>query len=348
MTAFVRAEKGPQPVLEFDNLKIDLFTETASVRAVDGAALQVYPGEILAIVGESGSGKTVLTLGSLGLLPEGVSIIMQGTANCCGLDLTDGGNSARTILRNGQAGIVFQDPISALNPMKRIGPQICAQTVRLRGVSKSAGKDLALQLLRRTGIPDPDDRYHRYPHELSGGMLQRAMIALALAGQPRVLIADEPTTALDATVQAQILELIRDIRQSEDLAVVLITHDIGVVAAVADRVVVLYAGRVAETGAVEDVLLTPAHPYTQGLLAAVPDIRATAGTAGDGIPGTPPDQTRLAIGCPFVPRCTQAIDRCRTASPQLERARCRKADHLTACHVANAVSLGCRDAGLRD
>ena len=339
-TASVRAENAPKPVLEFDNLKIDLFTETASVRAVDGAALQVFPGEILAIVGESGSGKTVLTLGSLGLLPEGVSIVMQGRAKCCGLDLMDGGESARSILRTGKAGIVFQDPISALNPMKRIGPQICAQTVRLRNVTRSTGKRLALQLLRRTGIPDPDDRYYRYPHELSGGMLQRAMIALALAGNPRVLIADEPTTALDATVQAQILELIRDIRQSEDLAVVLITHDIGVVAALADRVVVLYAGKVAETGTVEDVLLTPVHPYTQGLLTAVPDIRATTGTAGDGIPGTPPDQTQLGIGCPFAPRCVQAIDRCRTTSPQLKRAGFGEAGHLAACHVANAANSG--------
>ena len=324
----------------FADLCIDLYTETASVRAVNGASLQVHQGEILAIVGESGSGKTVLTLGTLGLLPEGVSIVMNGVARCCGYDLIDGTNSAREILRRGQAGVVFQDPISALNPMKRIGPQICAQTVRLRGVSKSEGRRIALDLLRRTGIPDPGDRYDRYPHEMSGGMLQRAMIALALAGNPKVLIADEPTTALDATVQAQILELIRDIRSTEGLAVVLITHDIGVVASAADRVVVLYAGKVAETGAVDEVLLTPVHPYTRGLLAAVPDVRSDSGTGAEGIPGTPPDQTRLGIGCPFAPRCAVAIDTCRTITPRLATVGRDSPDHLAACHVANPASVG--------
>ena len=340
MSVSERAPDGRRPILEFKDLRIDLYTETASVRAVDGASFKVHPGEILAIVGESGSGKTVLTLGTLGLLPEGVSIVMNGTAKCCGYDLIDGPNSAREILRSGQAGVVFQDPISALNPMKTIGPQIRAQTVRFRGVSKSEGRKLALELLRRTGIPDPEDRYNRYPHEMSGGMLQRAMIALALSGKPRVLIADEPTTALDATVQAQILELIRDIRKSEGLAVVLITHDIGVVASVADRVVVLYAGRVAETGTVEDVLLEPVHPYTRGLLAAVPDIRSESGAGVNGISGAPPDQTRLGIGCPFAPRCVDTIDACRTITPRLIEVGSVSPGHRAACHVTNPASRG--------
>ena len=335
MTAPALAPAERRPILEIENLEIDLYTETASVRAIDGASLAVHPGEILAIVGESGSGKTVLTLGTLGLMPEGVSIVTNGTARFGGQDLTGGAEPARAILKSGQAGVVFQDPMSALNPMKRIGPQICAQTVRLRGVSKSDGRKLALDLLRRTGIPDPEDRYRRYPHEMSGGMLQRAMIALALAGTPRVLIADEPTTALDATVQAQILDLIRDIRRTEGLAVVLITHDIGVVASVADRVVVLYAGRVAETGTVDDVLLAPVHPYTRGLLAAVPDVRSDTGTTVEGIPGTPPDQTRLGIGCPFAPRCAVRLDSCRMTTPRLATAGTDSPDHLAACHVAN-------------
>ena len=340
MTTPIAPPEERQPILVFADLRIDLYTETASVRAVDGASFQVHHGEILAIVGESGSGKTVLTLGTLGLLPEGVSIVMNGVARCCGYDLVDGTNSAREILRRGQAGVVFQDPISALNPMKRIGPQICAQTVRLRGVSKSEGRRIALDLLRRTGIPDPGDRYDRYPHEMSGGMLQRAMIALALAGSPKVLIADEPTTALDATVQAQILELIRDIRSTEGLAVILITHDIGVVASAADRVVVLYAGKVAETGAVDEVLLTPVHPYTRGLLAAVPDVRSDSGNGVEGIPGTPPDQTRLGIGCPFAPRCAVAVDTCRKITPRLATVGRDSPDHLAACHVANPASVG--------
>ena len=307
------------------------------MRAVDGASLRVYPGEILAIVGESGSGKTVLTLGMLGLLPEGVSVVTSGAARCCGHDLTGGPRAAQAMLRSGKVGVVFQDPSSALNPMRRIGPQIRAQTVRLRGVSPGAGRRVALDLLRRTGIPDPEDRYRRHPHEMSGGMLQRAMIALALAGQPKLLIADEPTTALDATVQAQILELIRDIRATEELAVVLITHDIGVVAAVADRVVVLYAGKVAETGAVEHVLSGPLHPYTRGLLAAVPDVRSRTGAGVEGIPGTPPDQTRLITGCPFAPRCPEAVDPCRAVSPRLEAVEARSPGHQAACHVIAPV-----------
>ena len=340
MTAPNHLTEYSEPILVFADVSIDLYTESASVRAVDGASLQVHHGEILAIVGESGSGKTVLTLGMLGLLPEGVSIVMNGIVRCCGHDLIDDTHAARDILRSGQVGVVFQDPISALNPMKRIGPQICAQTVRLQGVSKSAGRTLALDLLRRTGIPDPEDRYDRYPHEMSGGMLQRAMIALALAGKPRVLIADEPTTALDATVQAQILELIQDIRETEGLAVVLITHDIGVVASVADRVVVLYAGKVAETGPVDDVLLAPVHPYTRGLLGAVPDVRRDAGTEVEGIPGTPPDQTRLGIGCPFAPRCAESILVCRAITPRLETVGLDSPDHLAACHVTNTASRG--------
>ena len=340
MSSSTPGPEGHRPILEFEDLRIDLYTESASVRAVDRASFRVDPGEILAIVGESGSGKTVLTLGALGLLPEGVSIVMSGTARCCGYDLTGDTHSARAILRGGHAGVVFQDPISALNPMKKIGPQICAQTVRLRKVSRSKGRRLALDLLRRTGIPDPEDRYGRYPHEMSGGMLQRAMIALALAGNPRVLIADEPTTALDATVQAQILELIRDIRRTEGLAVVLITHDIGVVASVADRVVVLYAGKVAETGTVEDVLLTPVHPYTKGLLAAVPDIRSESGIGVEGIAGTPPDQTRLGIGCPFAPRCTDTIEACRTVAPLLAAVESAPPGHRAACHVTNPADSG--------
>ena len=335
MTTATHRLEARQPILEYEALRIDLYTENASVRAVDGASFQVHPGEILAIVGESGSGKTVLTLGPLGLLPEGVSMVSSGTARCCGLDLTGAAGSARRLLRSGQVGVIFQDPISALNPMRRIGAQLCAQTVRLRGVSKPEGRQIALDLLSRTGIPDPEDRYHRYPHEMSGGMLQRAMIALALAGKPKVLIADEPTTALDATVQAQILELIKDIRKNEGLAVILITHDIGVVASAADRVVVLYAGRVAETGPVEEVLLTPVHPYTRGLLASVPDVRSDSGKGVEGIPGTPPDQSRLGIGCAFAPRCALSIAACLDLNPHLAEVETGSSGHRVACHVTN-------------
>ncbi len=275
------------PVFEIEDLVIDLYTEQVSVRAVDTASLAVMPGEILAIVGESGSGKTVLTMGPLGLLPEGVSVDIRGKAVCGGQSLLGQSDRALADLRGRNFGVVFQDPISALNPMKKIGPQLMRQAMRLQGVNKAKAHEIALGLLRRTGIPDPEDRYNRYPHEMSGGMLQRAMIALALAGNPRVLIADEPTTALDATVQAQILELIKDIQKQENIAVVLITHDIGVVASVADRVAVLNAGRVVESGTVDQVLTAPVHPYTQGLLASVPDLRASGSEVSEGIPNSP-------------------------------------------------------------
>lgn len=328
------------PVLEFKDLTVDLYTDSTSVRAVDGVSIQVRPGEILAIVGESGSGKTVLTLGPLGLMPEGVSIDVRGTATCCGHDLIDTSGSANKALRSGQVGVIFQDPISALNPMKKIGPQLCKQAMRLRGLSRSEGKKVALDLLNRTGIPDPADRYNRYPHEMSGGMLQRAMIALALVGNPRVLIADEPTTAIDATVQAQILELIKNIQKSQEIAVILITHDIGVVSSVADRVVVLYAGRVAETGTVEQVLIDPVHPYTKGLLASVPDVHSRTDRSVEGIPGTPPDQSQLCTGCPFAPRCQYALEICLEVVPCLEEIGTRSTGHLVACHVAHSTTQG--------
>ena len=259
---------------------------------------------------------------------------MNGTARCCGHDLTNGANSARRILGTGETGVVFQDPISALSPMRRIGPQICTQTARLQGVSKSVGKRLALDLLRRTGIPDPEDRYHRYPHEMSGGMLQRAMIALALAGKPRMLIADEPTTALDAAVQAQILELIRDIRRTEGPAVILITHDIGIVATVADRVVVLYAGKVAETGATESLFSRPGHPYTQALISAVPspDPRVESRRTRIVLKGAPPSPMQPPTGCRFNTPCMQAESVCTRSEPALAA---KSTGTLAACHLVD-------------
>lgn len=328
-----------QPVFEIKDLVIDLYTEQVSVRAVDTASLSVMPGEILAIVGESGSGKTVMTLGPLGLLPEGVSVDIRGSAVCGGQSLLGQSDRALAELRGRNFGVVFQDPISALNPMQKIGPQLMRQAMRLQGVDKAKGHEIALGLLRRTGIPDPEDRYNRYPHEMSGGMLQRAMIALALAGNPRVLIADEPTTALDATVQAQILELIKDIQQQEDIAVVLITHDIGVVASVADRVAVLYAGRVVESGTVAQVLTAPVHPYTQGLLASVPDLRADTTEVSQGIPGSPPDQSHLRTGCPFDLRCSRTLTICATRRPALMPVQ-GDTTHVTACHAAQAELEG--------
>jgi oligopeptide/dipeptide ABC transporter ATP-binding protein len=319
------------PILEIRDLVVDLYAPTVSVRAVDGAGFDVNPGETLAIVGESGSGKTVMTLAPLGLLPEGVRVDLRGGARLEGRELIGMDPRELSRLRGGAIGVVFQDPMSALNPMLKVGPQLAAQARRHRGLSAEAARAAAVSLLARTGIPDPEDRFGRYPHEMSGGMLQRVMIALALAAQPKVLIADEPTTALDATVQAQILDLLRDIQRAERIAIVLITHDIGAVSAAADRVVVLYAGQVAETGPVADVLTDPVHPYTRGLLASVPDFRAPRGAERAEIPGLPPNQAALEPGCRFAERCALAEPACRRRRPPLTALGATRA---VACPVA--------------
>ena len=325
-----------EAVYKVEDLVIDLYTPTVSVRAVDGAGFHVAPGETLAIVGESGSGKTVMTLGPLGLMPEGVAVDLRGKAAVSGRDILALSAKERSALRGGFFGVIFQDPMSALNPMLKIGPQLARQAQLYRGLSAEAARKEGISLLARSGIPDPEDRYNRYPHELSGGMLQRAMIALALASHPRVLIADEPTTALDATVQAQILALIRQIQQEDGVAVVLITHDIGAVSVLADRVMVLYAGQVAEEGAAIDVLTDPVHPYTRGLLASVPDFRSDEASGTREIPGLPPNQARLEPGCRFVERCSYGQASCRTSRPPLVPVLRGTAPRRVACPVVLA------------
>ena len=322
-----------EPVYAVQDLIIDLYTPTVSVRAVDGVSFVVNPGETLAVVGESGSGKTVMTLGPLGLLPEGVTIDLKGAATAAGQELVQMSPRNLSKLRGGQFGVIFQDPMSALNPMLKIGPQLAEQARRFAGLSGQAARAEAVSLLARTGIPDPEDRFDRYPHELSGGMLQRAMIALALAARPRLLIADEPTTALDATVQAQILVLLRQIQKEDGIAVVLITHDIGAVSVLADRVIVIYAGRIAEEGSALDVLTAPVHPYTRGLLASVPDFRSDTASGTREIPGLPPDQTRVLPGCRFADRCPQAEASCRVKRPELIRVGGSGAAHRAACPI---------------
>jgi peptide/nickel transport system ATP-binding protein/oligopeptide transport system ATP-binding protein len=322
-----------EQVYSVENLVIDLHTPVASVRAVDGVSFSVTAGETVAVVGESGSGKTVMTLGPLGLLPEGIAIDMRGTAIIEGNNLLSMTTRQLSVLRGRGFGIIFQDPMSALNPMLKVGPQLASQAERFAGLSRAEAKREAVSLLARTGIPDPEDRYNRYPHELSGGMLQRVMIALALAGKPRVLIADEPTTALDATVQAQILDLLRQIQREDGIAIILITHDIGVVASIADRVVVLYAGQVAEEGSADDVLTNPLHPYTRGLLASVPDFRSEERGPAHEIPGMPPNQLALEPGCRFEARCPNSIPECMKRRPALATVSGNGELHRVACPV---------------
>ena len=320
-------------VYEVRDLVIDLYTPTVSVRAVDGAGFQVAAGETLAIVGESGSGKTVMTLGPLGLMPEGVAVDLRGQAQADGKNILTLSPRELSALRGGFFGVIFQDPMSALNPMLKIGPQLARQAQLFQGLSADAARKEAVSLLARSGIPDPEDRYDRYPHELSGGMLQRAMIALALAARPRVLIADEPTTALDATVQAQILALIRQIQKEDGIAVILITHDIGAVSVLADRVMVLYAGQVAEEGAAVDLLTDPLHPYTRGLLASVPAFRSETASGTKEIPGLPPNQSQLEPGCRFADRCDRVQPTCHSQRPALVAVTRGSAPRRVACPV---------------
>lgn len=341
MTAPTQALQRGQPLYAVEHLTVDLYAAQQAIRAVDDCSFAIHAGETLAIVGESGSGKTVLTLGPLGLMPEGVSTAIRGAARTPEGDLSGRAKRGRAGLLGKEFGVVFQDPSSALNPMRRIGPQLAAQARRFGGVSAGAAKADAVAQLRRVGIADPADRYGCYPHELSGGMRQRAMIALALAGRPRVLLADEPTTALDATVQAQILDLLKRIQAEERLAVILITHDIGVVAGLADRVAVMYAGRIVEEGDAVEVLERPVHPYTQALLASVPDLQSPIGTRLREIEGLPPDLSGLRPGCHFAPRCFAAIESCRATRPALAQVPSGGPGHRVACPVMlGGVAVG--------
>ena len=330
------------PPYAVDHLTVDIYTAHQTIRAVDDCSFTIQVGETLAIVGESGSGKTVMTLGPLGLMPEGVSIDIRGTARTPEGELLGGAGSRRAGLRGKEFGVVFQDPSSALNPMLRVGPQLAAQARRFGGIGRKDSRADAVSQLRRVGIADPERRYSCFPYELSGGMRQRVMIALALAGRPHVLVADEPTTALDATVQSQILELLMQIQAQERLAILLITHDIGAVAGLADRVVVMYAGRIVEEGSVDDVLKRPAHPYTQGLLDSVPDLRSPIGVRLREIEGTPPDLSTLAPGCHFAPRCFAAAPACSTDRPMLAPVPYGATGHRAACPVMMSRA---RDAG---
>jgi peptide/nickel transport system ATP-binding protein len=281
---------------------------------VRGVDLEVGPGEVVALVGESGSGKTVSALALLDLLPRTARVQMDAGV-LAGHDLTRIGEHGLRDLRGSQVGMIFQDPLSSLNPVQKVGAQI-AEAVRLqRGLRGRAAKQAAIELLTQVGIPDPAARYDEYPHQFSGGMRQRAMIAIALAGSPPLLIADEPTTALDVTVQAQILELIAELQAKHQMGVLMITHDLGVVAGIADRVYVMYAGRVVETGATTDVLRTPRHRYTLGLLRSLPRLDATRGAPLVAIEGAPPDLATSTEGCDFAPRCPAATERCTTRPP---------------------------------
>jgi peptide/nickel transport system ATP-binding protein len=316
---------------EVQGLTVDLFTMHSTVRPVDEVSYGLKAGECLAIVGESGSGKTVMNFSPLGLLPPGVSTEMKGKVLLDGRNLIGMEESSLAKLRGKDIGVIFQDPMTALNPARRIGRQIAEVCELHLGMTNQQANTRALELLKLAGMSDPESRLRQYPHELSGGLCQRVMIAIAIAAEPKLLIADEATTALDVTVQAQILRLLRDLRTRLGMAMVLITHDIGVVAGSADRVAVMYAGRIAEQGSVIDVLTAPRHPYTRALVAAIPQASDKVGNAFRGISGAPPILAGPVNGCAFAPRCTQVIDLCKSQRPPMKTAHSGATS--VACHA---------------
>jgi oligopeptide transport system ATP-binding protein len=303
-------------LLEIENLQVQFHTEDGVVNAVNGISLTIEPGETLGIVGESGSGKSVSSLAVLGLLPMPPAKILNGTARFQGRDLLKLSQNELADIRGNRIAMIFQDPMTSLNPFLTIGQQLTeVSRVHLRHSHEQARRH-AIQMLERVGLPAPERRLEDYPHQFSGGMRQRVMIAMALSCKPALLIADEPTTALDVTIQAQILELMKELQQAEGTAIVLITHDLGVVANICRRVNVMYAGRFVEEAAVDDLFARPRHPYTLGLLKSIPRLD-TADETLTPIRGQPPDLIHLPSGCAFNPRCPNAIERCPKEVPPL-------------------------------
>jgi peptide/nickel transport system ATP-binding protein len=320
-----------EAILEIDDLRTHFFTRDGVVRAVDGVTCTLRAGETLGIVGESGCGKSITALSILRLIPSPPGRIVGGAIRFRGRNLLDLSQAEMRALRGNRISMIFQEPMTSLNPVLTIGRQITEALTLHQGLSRPAARARAIEMLSLVRIPEPERRIRQYPHQLSGGMRQRVMIAMALACNPQVLIADEPTTALDVTIQAQILALIQELKAKFGTAVILITHDLGVIAETAQRVVVMYAGRKVEEAPVAALFERPLHPYTRGLMAAVPRL----GSAGEGkrprlaeIPGIVPSLRDAAAGCTFAPRCAFASDRCRRETPPIEATA---SDHLVAC-----------------
>ncbi len=308
-------------------------TEQGKLTAVDGVSFELFPGQTLAVVGESGSGKSVCAMSILGLIaPPGK--VEAGRIEFEGRNLLELPLSELRRLRGNRLGMIFQDPLTALNPVLTVGRQVAEPLAVHRGLRGGALRQAAIELLARVQIPEPGLRVDDYPHQFSGGMRQRVVIAMALACEPAVLIADEPTTALDVTIQAQILALLRDIRRQSDSAVLLITHDMGVVAQESDETAVMYAGQIVERAATARLFSRPRHPYTAGLIASVPRLDRPPGRL-PAIPGQPPDLRSLPGGCPFAPRCRLAQDRCQSERPPLTEL---EPGHFSACFFADRVA----------
>ena len=324
-------DAATRPLLEVDDLKTYFYTRDGIVRAVDGVSFTVYPGETLAVVGESGCGKSVTSLSILRLIAAPPGKIVNGRLMFQGRDLLGLTEDEMRKVRGNEISMIFQEPMTSLNPVLTIGRQIAEALVLHRGITSKAALERAVEMLTLVNIPEAARRIEQYPHQLSGGMRQRVMIAMALACNPRLLIADEPTTALDVTIQAQILDLMRGLKEKTGAAIVLITHDLGVVAEMAQRVVVIYAGRKVEEAAVDDLFAHPRHPYTEGLLKSIPRLEH-AQAAGHlrlaEIPGMVPSLKEEIGGCLFAPRCGYATERCRLEYPPLKE---KAPGHFAAC-----------------
>ncbi|MBH0332200.1 peptide ABC transporter ATP-binding protein [Brevibacillus brevis] len=304
-----------QHLLTIDNLRVNFKTYGGEVQAVRGVSFYVDKGETVAIVGESGCGKSVTAQAIMGLIPNPPGKIVEGTVVFEGAEISHLPKKELLGIRGTQIGMVFQDPMTALNPTMKVGTQIVEGFVRSHQVSREEARKRAIEMLSLVGIPDPEKRIDQYPHQFSGGMRQRVVIAIALACQPKLVIADEPTTALDVTIQAQILDLLKRLQEEQELSVVIITHDLGVVAEIAHRMVVMYAGMVVETGTVEDVFANPRHPYTWGLMRSLPRLDEGEKQRLIPIEGSPPDLFHPPVGCPFAARCDFAMEICEQQMP---------------------------------
>ena len=333
MSATVNVDTRPttsEHLLEVQDLKVSFRTEDGVVKAVDGVSFTVERGEVVAVVGESGSGKSVTAMTLMGLT-RGPNTRYEGRALFEGRDVVGATDEELRRIRGAGIAMVFQDPMSSLNPVYRVGRQIAEQIrVHEPKTGKAQALDKAVDLMERVGIPHAHDRARSYPHEFSGGMRQRVMIAMALANDPKLLIADEPTTALDVTIQAQILDELRTLRTETGAGIILVTHDLGVVADIADRIVVMYAGRVVEQGTLDEIFYDPQHPYTWGLLGSITRVDRDRSQRLPAIPGLPPSLLRPPEGCHFRPRCPHEFDRCREIPPLAARVPEASA-HLDRC-----------------
>jgi peptide/nickel transport system ATP-binding protein len=329
-----------EQLLEVDDLKVRFRTEDGVVRAVDGVSFGLERGKVLGIVGESGSGKSVTAMTILGLT-RGVNASFEGEVKYRGENLLHKSESELRRFRGNEIAMIFQDPMTSLNPVYRVGAQVSEVITTHEDVSKEVARRRAVQLLRQVGIPNPERRVDDYPHQFSGGMRQRAMIAMALANNPDILIADEPTTALDVTIQAQIIELIDKLKDEFNSSVILITHDLGVVAEIADEIAVMYAGRIVEFGSTRDIFYDPQHPYTWGLLGSIPRLDEERPDKLHSISGAPPSLINLPRGCKFRPRCPHAFDKC-IEEPALE-SRVDDPRHLDRCWLTIEEKRNLRD-----